>query len=345
LFGSGSGLFPVEIGQPGSLAESSAQEDLFDIQAEPHPVFDPLLSSAGSPFRMLRIQRYIEATVPKSIPSDATVDQSAANNSNSPNATADTSAATNSNSQPKTNPVQIVAKLRNGKPLILDRAFGEGRVMAVMTSLLPTWSSWAQHPTFVVFALRSVGYLGSFKRPEVGVPSGTPWSEEISLQTYLPELEFLVPAGSGGTRLPIKSIAKADSAKSEGELELKGVATLSVFAENLSEDLIHQLLSPGVIEAWRTDITGNREVHNRSFYAPPSEGDLRKLAPSELIATLRPVSVKHRYAENLANNMLTAGLVNRDNLLMALLIGLLLLEQALAYWASFHPPARKGAVA
>jgi len=340
LFNSGSGLFPVEIGQPGTLAESSAQEDLFDIQAEPHPVFDPLLSSAGSPFRMLRIQRYVEANLPTSMGTGGSVEEATAGKANNPDPAINPNAATLS--KPKTNPTQIVAKLRNSRPLILDKAFGEGRVMAVMTSLLPTWSSWAQHPTFVVFALRSVGYLGSFRRPEVGVPSGTPWSEEISLQTYLPELEFLIQAGSGGTRLPIKSIAKADSTNSKEASELKGIATLSVFAENLSEDLIHQLLSPGVIEAWRTDITGNREVHNRSFYASPSEGDLRKPSPSELIATLRPVSVKHRYAENFANNMLTAGLVNRDNLLMALLIGLLVLEQALAYWASFHPPARKG---
>jgi hypothetical protein len=214
--------------------------------------------------------------------------------------------------------------------------------MTVMTSLLPNWTNWAQDPTFVVFALRSVGYLGSFRRPDVGVPTGTPWSEEMSLQKYLPELEFLIPAGSAGTRLPLKSVAKANSEASDANLELKGSSTLSVFAQDLSEDMIHQLLTPGVIEAWRTDITGNREVHNRAFYALPAEGDLRKPSPSELIASMRPVSVKHRYAENLANSMLTAGLVNRDTLLMALLVGLLLLEQALAYSASFHPPVRKG---
>lgn len=217
--------------------------------------------------------------------------------------------------------------------------------MTVMTSLLPNWTSWAQDPTFVVFALRSVGYLGSFRRPEVGVPSGTPWSEEMSLQKYLPELEFLIPTGSGGTRLPVKALAQADAQGSDTEIELKGNATLSVFSQDLSEDMIHQLLTPGVIEAWRTDITGNREVSNRAFYALPTEGDLRKPSPSELIAALRPVAVKHRYAENLANSMLTAGLVNRDTLLMALLLGLLLLEQALAYSASFHPPVRKGGLA
>lgn len=320
LFDSGKGIFPAELGDSAPLAETAAEEDLSDMLALPHPVFGPLLSSAGSPFRMLRIQRYVEAKLPDTSPSSSADSQNSAQSA----------------------PLQVVAKLRNGQPFILDKPYGEGRVMTVMTSLLPNWTSWAQDPTFVVFALRSVGYLGSFRRPDVGVPTGTPWSEEMSLQKYLPELEFLIPAGSAGTRLPLKSVAKANSEASDANLELKGSSTLSVFAQDLSEDMIHQLLTPGVIEAWRTDITGNREVHNRAFYALPAEGDLRKPSPSELIASMRPVSVKHRYAENLANSMLTAGLVNRDTLLMALLVGLLLLEQALAYSASFHPPVRKG---
>jgi catechol 2,3-dioxygenase-like lactoylglutathione lyase family enzyme len=332
LYQAGQGVFPAEMGDAAVLAETGADEDLADLQALPHPVFGPLLSSAGSPFRLLRIQRYVEAklgdtTKPQPNPSDTTI------------------APIGPEALKQLQAVQIVAKLRNGKPLILDKPFGAGRVMTVMTSLLPNWTSWAQDPTFVVFALRSVGYLGSFRRPEVGVPSGTPWSEEMSLQKYLPELEFLIPTGSGGTRLPVKALAQADAQGSDTEIELKGNATLSVFSQDLSEDMIHQLLTPGVIEAWRTDITGNREVSNRAFYALPTEGDLRKPSPSELIAALRPVAVKHRYAENLANSMLTAGLVNRDTLLMALLLGLLLLEQALAYSASFHPPVRKGGLA
>lgn len=327
LFLAGKGLFPAELGDATPLPESPSEEDLSDMLALPHPVFGPLLSSAGSPFRLLRIQRFIDAKLPETLKPEAS------GNGNASTAPSDPGAPT---------PVQIVAKLRNGKPFILDKPYGDGRVMTVMTSLLPNWSSWAQDPTFVIFALRSVGYLGSFRRPEVGVPSGTPWSEEMSLQKYLPELEFLIPAGSGGTRLPVKTVAKANSEASDANLELKGNAMLSVFQPDLSEDMIHQLLTPGVIEAWRTDITGNQEVHNRAFYALPAEGDLRKPSPSELIATLRPVSVKHRYAENLANSMLTAGLVNRDTVLMAVLVGLLLLEQALAYAASFHPPVRKG---
>lgn len=334
LFNAGKGLFPAELGDAAPLPEAAAEEDLSDMLALPHPVFGPLLSSAGSPFRLLRVQRYVEAKLPDSAPTATPTPMT-------PDAAPDKTRS-NTGEKKSVAAVQTVAKLRNGKPFILDKPYGDGRVMSVMTSLLPNWTSWAQDPTFVVFALRSVGYLGSFRRAQVGVPSGTPWSEEMSLQRFLPELEFLIPAGNSGTRLPLKSVAKPQPKKDEADSELKGDATLSVFEPELSEDLVHQLLTPGVIEAWRTDITGNREVHNRAFYALPAEGNLQKPTPSELIANLRPVSVKHRYAENLANSMLTAGLVNRDTLLMAILIGLLLLEQALAYWASFHPPVRKG---
>jgi hypothetical protein len=328
LHNSGEGLFPLMLGDAASLTESVAEDDQSDLIALPHPLLGPLLSTAGSPFRFLRIQRYIEGTF--ATPTTTTIDPSA------------TEAAPRTNSDLNKSAVQMVAKLRNGKPLIVDRQFGEGRVMTVLTSLLPTWNTWAKDPTFVVFALRSVGYLGSFRRAEVGVPSGTPWSDELSLQKYLPEVEFLIPAGSAGTRLPMKSVAVAQPGSQDGVDESKGTTTLSVFANDLSEEMIHQLLEPGIVESWRTDFAGNREVHNRAFYALPAEGDLRKSSPSELIAALRPVPTKHRYAENMTNNVLAAGLVNRDTLLMSLLIALLLIEQALAYATSFHPPLRKG---
>ena len=311
------------------MTESVAEDDQSDLIALPHPLLGPLLSTAGSPFRFLRIQRYIEGNIVAS-PTQPTLDPSAIES------------ALRTDAELSKSAVQMVAKLRNGKPLIVDRQYGEGRVMTVLTSLLPTWNTWAKDPTFVVFALRSVGYLGSFRRAEVGVPSGTPWSDELSLQKYLPEVEFLIPAGTAGTRLPMKSVAVAQSGSQDGANESKGITTLSVFANDLSEEMIHQLLEPGIVESWRTDFAGNREVQNRAFYALPAEGDLRKSSPSELIAALRPVPTKHRYAENMTNSVLAAGLVNRDTLLMSLLIALLLIEQALAYATSFHPPLRKG---
>lgn len=321
LFNTGKGLFPLELADAKVLAEAPADSDLADLVAQQHPIFGPLLSNAGSPFRLIRFQRFVD-----SVSSDKQATENTANESE----------------QTAISSLQIVAKLRTGEPLIVDRPFGQGRVLTVLSSLLPTWNNWAQDPTFVVFALRSVGYLGSFRRPETGIPCGTAWKEEVALQKYLPEVEFLVPAGNSGTRLPLKLPVAAVAQSSPDDPPAIGMATLSVANGEMSEEVIHQLLSPGLIEGWKTDITGNREVHNRAFFATPSEGDLRKPTPTALIANMRPLSVKHRYAENVASNMLAAGLISRDSLLMFLLLALLIIEQALAYAASFHPPLRKG---
>jgi hypothetical protein len=325
LYRNGDGLVPYEILDAQVLPAAPADEDLADIVANDHPLWGPA-ATAGSPFQLVRIQRFRKTLANSSTQGNEKIGDGA-------------SAATTTR-----NAVQIAAKVRTGEPLIVDKPFGQGRVITVFTSLVPNWSTWAQHPTFVVFALRSVGYLGSFRRPVVGEPVGTSWKEEVSLQSYLPEIEFLIPTGASENKIPLKIPLKSNSSKENGSQSLNiGTATLSPYETDLSEELVHRLLSPGLIEAWKTDITGNPEVNNRAFYAPASEGNLSKPTTSALISALRPVKVRHRFADTISSSIVASGLVNRDTLLMGLLIALLVAEQALAYAASFHPPMKSGA--
>ena len=38
----------------------------------------------------------------------------------------------------------MLARLRNGAPLIVEQRFGQGHVVAVLTSAAPTWNNWSQ---------------------------------------------------------------------------------------------------------------------------------------------------------------------------------------------------------
>jgi len=65
---------------------------------------------------------------------------------------------------------------------------------------------------------------------------------------------------------------------------------------------------------------------------------LKKISSSDLLAGLRPIEAEYRVAESVAASTALAGLTNRQGILLALLIGLLLLEQFLAWSASYHLP-------
>ena len=110
-----------------------------DLIADNHPIFEPFFGLSNSPFQFVRVQKYLELE-----PS--------------------LSAAT----------WKPVASLRNGKPLIVDHSVGEGRVLFGLTAFDRQWTNWPQHPTFVVAALKMVGYLSSFRAPDTGRVAGTP---------------------------------------------------------------------------------------------------------------------------------------------------------------------------
>ena len=60
---------------------------------------------------------------------------------------------------PPDSTVRVAAHLRNGAPLVVERSFGKGRVMAFLTTAAPTWNNWARNPSFVVAMQDLQAYL------------------------------------------------------------------------------------------------------------------------------------------------------------------------------------------
>ncbi|MFN4904670.1 MAG: BatA domain-containing protein [Planctomycetota bacterium] len=273
-----------------------------DLLAESHPIFAPLLGLSNSPFQFVRVERYVGI---------------------------DTKLDTGAEKLWKP-----VASLRNRDPLMVDYPLGAGRVLIALTSLDRRWSNWPQDPTFVVAALKMVGYLSSFKLPETSRPTGTALRWDFSAQEMLPETRLVLPATSARGVRPLVQINATDV----GENSLR--ANYGVGLESVTSDAIRALTSAGIFEWWGTSIQGDAKVKNSARNTPGIEGDTDRVTPTDLARNLSGVKFNYRSALSNASDVSLAGLSNRNMLLLGLLVALLLAEQWLAWSTSYHLPKR-----
>ncbi len=303
----GEGLLPLPIDGPAELPPSTDGAASPDIVPVSHPIFASLLGLSNSPFQLIRVSRYMRLKDERKSPA--------------------TSGTTNQE------PVwQTIATLRDGSPFMIDRGFGDGRVVVVATTLDPQWTNWPQDPTFVVAMLKTMGYLASFRSRETAAIVGTPIDWTFSSREMLPEVEVLL--GRTGRNTARTSLSLSAKATTDPLLAVR----LQADATSQSEEQIQAMLSTGVTEIWNNTLQGTRTVKNFARNAPVIEGELKKISTSDLLAGLRPIEAKYRIADSVASSTALAGLTNRQGMLLAVLIGLLMLEQFLAWSASYHLP-------
>lgn len=289
----GSGLIPLPLANIVTI-EQPVGEAPPQMTASEHPILLPLTKLSSSPFFLLRIRRMLglEPASP-SLPVGT----------------------------------DLVAIGPEKRPLIVDRSLGQGHVVTLLTGLQASWSNWAQDPTFVVFALRTMGYLGSFRHKPTGAAVGTPIEMTVVDQAVLPESEVLIPAreSTGRTRLQPPVVVSESGRVSK--------VKLAIDLQQANRDLIDDLLRPGIFESWMISGNGDYLVQNSAHNVSAAEGDLARVAGRELEQKL-PVRV--RTAESISGSGMQSQDASPSTLLMALLTLLLLAEQALAYSASFH---------
>jgi hypothetical protein len=223
---------------------------------------------------------------------------------------------------------EVVATGPNKRPLIVDRAIGEGHAVTLLTGLNSAWSNWSSDPTFVIFALRSMGYLGSFRHKPTSAGVGSDLEMIVTGQAVLPEAEVFIPARDSGSRIRLQPKVQSNDSGDVSKVRL------TVDLEQANRDLIDDLLRPGVFESWMVSANGDYLVDNAAHNVSASEGDLTRVGANELETKL---PVKVRTADSLAGIGLSAQDAAHSTLLLTLLTLLLLGEQALAYSASFHP--------
>jgi uncharacterized membrane protein len=303
LYQGGEGLFPLELTGIREI-ETPAGKPEPQVTVTEHPILSPLRQLSVSPFFLLRIRQQMEA-------SGASVEAAG---------------------------VELVASGPSQMPLMVDKGFGAGRVVGLLTGFTPDWSNWAQDPTFVVVALRTFGYLGSFRRSATSQPIGSPLEMVISGDTVLPEAEILFPAREGGMRTKLLQKVAIDSENSQ-----IARVQLGINLGQMDRDLIDGLLKPGVFEMWVVNSQGEKLFQNFAHNVAAAEGNLERVSHRELKDKLPEIPLEIQTAEAVSGTGLNSPEAAHSTLLMALLAALLLAEQLLAYSASYHAPRFIGA--
>ena len=219
--------------------------------------------------------------------------------------------------------VRVIARLRNGAPLVVERRVGEGRVLAVLTTAAPTFNNWARNPSFVIVIQDMLAYLSSRVTSETEHAVGVPWKLQFNPEQYLPDIQFTPPAEKAVASLPGKAVRTS-----------QGLLTTE-FA---------QTDTAGIYEARLTQTNGATETLRLAVNVNPEEGDLKAVSGPQLATRLEGVKFNYKQASMF---QYTAGETEGSNIwewLLGLLVLALIAEQILAWSAGYHPPARTAAV-
>lgn len=313
LYREGQGFFPAPLGEAGTLPPSTQSAaaptsddealpavgsgDVPDIELTNHPLFSFFLSETNPLIRGVLVDKYRKLAG---------------------NWKPDTSSTT-----------QIIARLRDGSPLVLERPYGKGRVLAILTTLAPQWNDWAKNPSFIVLLLKTQAYLASPTRFDDPRLVGTPLDVKLSAEEFRRELLFTYPGAKEGERSGIEQTAIA--AADDPQLLL---SSLGRTGRDRTRD--GQTDRPGIYEAWPITLKGEFAPRRWALNVFAEEGDTASMDSTELTRVLQPLKVNIRRAEELLTDEDDTRGANLTASLFAGLIGLLMLEQWLAYLASYH---------
>jgi len=321
----GLGLSPLPANAIVDLPRQDLDATTPDILPQQHPVFGPLLGLSNSPLQFVRVSKYVRLDLKsKNTPIDVS-------------SVSDPSSSDSADPRLFMSAPQVIATLRDGSPFMVDRGVGKGHVIVSAIPMDPAWTNWPQDPTFVVTILKLTGYLASFRTINFEENVGTPIAWDFSSRDYLPEVEALL--GRTGT----SAVRSTLSLNAKPSKEPNLLAQIDPNAIEFSDEQLQAALSPGITEFWATTLQGNPHIENFARNTPSSEGELKKISSADLLLGLQGLPVTYRMAESVVSNSALAGLTNRQGLLLAMLIGLLLIEQFLAWSASFHVPRRAAA--
>ncbi|HEX4150180.1 MAG TPA: hypothetical protein VHY20_14380, partial [Pirellulales bacterium] len=212
---------------------------------------------------------------------------------------------------------QVIARLRNGSPFAVEHALGAGRVLAIMSTAGPIWNNWARDPSFVVAVLQMQAYLatrpGAERDPLVGVPLELKFDAsryERQMKLVPPESDPLGPRTLLATATPQTLSVTIDEPDTSGIYEL-------------------QLAKTG----------SGAELRRWAMNVDADEGDLELLGARQLAERLPGLKYEYWQAGQFTSNSQQLAGTNLTDWVLYLLVAILIGEQALAYVASYHPPA------
>ncbi len=298
LYREGKGLFPLPLAGAVDLLVDR-NENAPDMTLSPHPIFKHLLGSPSNDTPSVRIDKYFAAQKDWTPSADSAV--------------------------------KMLIRTRNGAPLMVEQKYGEGRVLAVLTTAAPTWHNWTKQGSFILTTLELQAYLST--RPEIVRLVGTPLSLQLDRTKYKPPFHLLQP--NQGQPIILTYPDDEDAKKKPFEVQIT--------ADQTGTSGLYDLSLP------RIDLpTEQTEARHLAFNVATEESDLRYVKEDGLRNQLKGVAFSYHLAEQLHYDSSSLAGVNLSKTweYLLLLILLLLGEQVLAYSASYHTAraAAKGMV-
>jgi len=290
LYREGQGLFPLPLGRECELVVDRL-EPAPDLQIDDHFIFRVFSEKRNTFLQTVAVQRYFGAAEGWQPLPDSTV--------------------------------RVVARLRNGAPLVVERRFGEGTVMAFLTTAGPTWNNWARNPSFVVAMQDLQAYLARRSADDASRLVGEPLEVSLDASLYKPQVRFVTPDEAASPT------AGADAVRSA-----EGVLTASLADTEVS----------GFYEARLTRTDESPEVRRYAVNVDPSEGNLAAMGAEQLAGRLDGVKYHYAQASQFQFSASDQPGYNLGESLLYLLVALLIGEQILAWSASYHPLSRRNAM-
>lgn len=282
LYRQGQGLFPAPLVGPTQLLVDRSDK-VPDMEVTNHPVFSVFASERNPFIHMVNIESYM---------------------------------AVNKDWQPANDSgVSVIAKLRNGAPLVIEKKFGEGRVVTMLTTAAPTWNNWGRNnPSYVVALLELQSYLAASRLKDNARAVGTPWEVKFDPAHYQRQVRFITPASGAAHNIVVDAEQKSGSNRA----------------------VLTDTRTSGVYEAQLARTDGGTESRFAAMHVLPIEGRLSVVDGPQLLQGLEGLDVQFQRADDLTFSGQDIAGTNMGQSLLYLLVGLLLGEQALAYLASYH---------
>ncbi len=303
LYRDGAGIFPAPLGEVAEL-DARTEETPPDLEVTEHPVFGVFLAERSSFLQQVTIRQHAKAPANYVAPPDLAV--------------------------------SVPAKLRNGDPLVLERSFGKGRVVAFLTSLSPDWNDWAQNPSLVVICLRLQPHLSAARHPFADRRVGEPLKIELDPASYRPNVRFVTPDVLAGATREVDRTAKKPSEK-----DLNLVTSLT----GVGEAGEVETATAGFYSAWLQNLRGLQEVRRYSLNVDPDEGAMAMPTVADMSVRLSGLRARFTNFDDLSGTTFVQKGVDLSLAAMIALVVCLILEQLAAYWASYHHSTSKHALA
>ncbi|MFO0912920.1 MAG: BatA domain-containing protein [Pirellulales bacterium] len=277
-----------------------------DVVGQDNPIFRVLASRPGQPnpfARSLRVNRYIAAeTVPE---------------------------------RPEG---EVLAQLRNNRPLVVEQPVGRGRVITWLTTLAPQWNNWALEPTFPVVLLQQQARLASGRARWRAQEAGTPIRGTIDVSRLQRGIEFVIPSSVEGARLRIKR--QFDQPVSD----ITQAIDYELGIDPATKRRTGETDVAGIYEVVRTTLSGDPDVSRLALNADATDGAMELADRSGLEQFWRTYGGQLHEAADWTAASLDDQRQNWSHLILYFLIVALILEQIFSYFCSYHlkPGGRQG---